>query len=348
MKKYLIHIGICGFGNQLLGFKEACIIAKMTNRTIVLPYFIPHATIRNKCKEYYSFTEIFDESKFNFCDFINFEQIRHHDIKRVYYNQNKDVNNIPETYFKLSQSIYNLLNVEKVQINKTFIKCDTDFNELQNITDDVLVLIGTFNNIKLNSCNKNGCINKKCHINELFKERYNDITKSLVFNKTINQYTNKLLAQLGLSNNNYCVFHMRILDLCKNKSFEYCYNKYNEQRVYKSIKNYLFEIKRLDLIDNLFLLAPPDYLKINNLTIFNDFKYIKRLDYDSIVQDSFMLSIIELCICEKSYIMISSPTNTPNESKEHTRSSFTLHTKDLRQLYGNFLFDKCISEIYIT
>jgi len=46
--------------------------------------------------------------------------------------------------------------------------------------------------------------------------------------------------------------------------------------------------------------------------------------------------------------MISSPTNTPNESKEHTRSSFTLHTKDLRQLYGNFLFDKCISEIYIT
>ena len=41
MTKYLIHIGICGFGNQLLGFKEACIIAKMTNRTIVLPYFIP-------------------------------------------------------------------------------------------------------------------------------------------------------------------------------------------------------------------------------------------------------------------------------------------------------------------
>lgn len=27
-KKYLIHIGICGFGNQLLGFKEACLIAK--------------------------------------------------------------------------------------------------------------------------------------------------------------------------------------------------------------------------------------------------------------------------------------------------------------------------------
>jgi len=346
MKKYLIHVGICGFGNQLLGFKEACIIAKMTNRTIVLPYFIPHGTIRDKCKEYYSFNEIFDESKFNFCDFINFEQIRHHDIKRVYYNRNKNEINITESYFKLSQSIYNLFNVEKVQINKTFITCDTDFNELQNINDDVLVLVGTFNSIKLNSCNKNGCINKKCYINELFKERYNDITKSLVFNKTINQYTNKLLAQLGLSNNNYCVFHMRILDLCANKSFEYCYNNYNEQDVYQSIKNYLFEIERLDLIDKLFLMAPPDYLKINNLTIFNDLKYIKRLDYESIDHDNFMLSIIELCICEKSYSMISSPTNTPNESKEHTRSSFTLHTKELRQLYGNFLFDKCISEIY--
>ena len=56
-KKYIVHIGICGFGNQLLGFKELSIIAKYTNRTMIAPIFIPHGTIRNQCKAYY---DLFD------------------------------------------------------------------------------------------------------------------------------------------------------------------------------------------------------------------------------------------------------------------------------------------------
>ena len=107
MTKYLIHIGICGFGNQLLGFKEACIIAKMTNRTIVLPYFIPHGTIRESCNHDYHFNEIFDETKFNFCDSIHFDKIKHqYDIKRVYYNRHKNDINISDSYFNISKDIY--------------------------------------------------------------------------------------------------------------------------------------------------------------------------------------------------------------------------------------------------
>jgi hypothetical protein len=347
MTKYLIHIGICGFGNQLLGFKEACIIAKMTNRTIVLPYFIPHGTIRESCNHDYHFNEIFDETKFNFCDSIHFDKIKHqYDIKRVYYNRHKNDINISDSYFNISKDIYNLKDVEKVQINKTFIRSYDDFVELQNIQDDVLVLVGTFNSVKLSSCNKNGCINKSCIYNDTFKEIYNDITRSIVFNNTINHYANTMLNQLGLIKNNYCVFHLRILDLCKNKSFEYCYNNYTEVDVYQSIKNYLFEIKRTDLVDKIFLMAPPDFLKINNISLFNDNTLIKRLDYDNVIHDKFILSIIELCICENSNVMISSPTNTPNEIKQHTRSSFTLHSKELRNLGGKKLFDTCISDIY--
>lgn len=55
MEKYLLFIGICGFGNQLLGFKEALIIAEKLKRKIILPVFIPHGTIRNDCKSYYKF-----------------------------------------------------------------------------------------------------------------------------------------------------------------------------------------------------------------------------------------------------------------------------------------------------
>ena len=347
MEKYLIHIGICGFGNQLLGFKEACIIAKMTNRTIVLPYFIPHGTIRSTCKDYYNFNEIFDDTKFTFCDFVHFEEIQHHVIKTVYYNRNISEKSLTDSYFNISVPMYNLENVEKKYINKTFVTNDDDFTELQNIQDDILVLVGTFNSIKLNSCSKNGCQNNKCSLNEIFTDRYNDITNSLIFNNIIYQYAGTILSQLNLKKYDYCVFHMRILDLCKNKSFEYCYNNYNEKQLYQSIKNYLFEIKRIDLIDKLFIMAPPDFVEMTNVSIFNS-NYVKRINYDkcSPQHDKFILSIIELCICETSYLMLSSPTNTPNETKVHTRSSFTLHTKDLRKSQNKNIYDICISDLY--
>ena len=346
MTKYLIHIGICGFGNQLLGFKEACIIAKMTNRTIVLPYFIPHGTIRNTCKKYYGFDEIFDNNKFDFCDYIEFEKIKNkYDIKNIYFNRHKNEMSTCESYFNMSQDIYDFQNIQKQYIKKTFITSEDDFNELQEIQDDVLVLVGTFNTIKLNTCNKNGCNNKKCKINDTFKEKYNAISKSLIFNDKINQYADNVLTDLNLKKSDYCVFHMRVLDLCVNKSFEYCYNDYNEHDLYQSIKNYLYEINRIDLINKLFIMAPPDFLKIKNISIFNS-DSVKRINYDKFPYDDFFSSIIELCICENSYLMITSPTNTPNEKKEHTRSSFTLHTKNLREIQNKNIYDICISDLY--
>ena len=139
---------------------------------------------------------------------------------------------------------------------------------------------------------------------------------------------------------------MRVLDLCNNKTFEYSYNNYNEKSVYKSICSYLKQINEVDLIKNIFLIAPPQYKTISNLKIFNT-DLIKTIDYNKFIHDKFILSLIELFICENSKVFIISPTNTPNVVKTHTRSSFSLHTQNLRELSQNYKKDICISDIYI-
>jgi hypothetical protein len=347
MPKYLIHMGICGFGNQLLGFKEACIIAKHTGRIIVEPIFIPHGTIRNECKDYYKFSNIFDMNCFSTANnSINFEKISHIKINNVYNIRSINEKGLTDSYYNSQKDYYNLSNVKFNSISKRYIKSFDDIDELNNIDDTVLVLLGTFNNVILSNCYKNGCLNPKCSLNEVFVNDYNEITQSIHFNKEIKEIAHESLRLINIPIDNLCVFHMRVLDLCNNKTFEYSYNNYNEKSVYKSICSYLKQINEVDLIKNIFLIAPPQYKTISNLKIFNT-DLIKTIDYNKFIHDKFILSLIELFICENSKVFIISPTNTPNVVKTHTRSSFSLHTQNLRELSQNYKKDICISDIYI-
>ena len=348
MPKYLIHMGICGFGNQMLGFKEACIIAKHTNRIIVEPIFIPHGTIRNECKDYYKFSDIFDMDCFySVMKCVNVQQISHIKINNVYNIRGKNEKNLTDSYYNLQKDYYNLSNVTFNKINKQYIKSYDDFDELKNIDDDVLVLLGTFNNIILSNCYKNGCLNEKCTLNKCFIEDYNNIVQCINFNTNIETIANNNLKFINTDINNLCVFHMRVLDLCKNKSFEYSYNNYNEKAVYNSICSYLKQIGKESLIENIFLIAPPQYETINNLQIFNT-DLVRRIDDNKFTHDKFILSLVELFISEKAKILITSPTNTPNVVKQHTRSSFTLQTKNMRDLSKKYIHDINISNIYNT
>ena len=81
---------------------------------------------------------------------------------------------------------------------------------------------------------------------------------------------------------------------------------------------------------------------IKDMKIFNSNKVVLMKD---IIQDKFLLSMIELDICNKSKLLIYSPTNTPFMFKEHTRSSFTLLSKDYRSLHKKMCLDTCITSI---
>tara|TARA_E500000178_G_scaffold346437_1_gene398064 strand:+ start:807 stop:2885 length:2079 start_codon:yes stop_codon:yes gene_type:complete len=340
--KYIIHIGICGFGNQLLGFKELCILSKYTDRKIILPIFIPHGTIRNSTKKFYEFKEIFDVEHFKqFYDCEVFENIKNIKINKVYNIRSSNEDNITIPYFHNHRDYYNIKeDIEKVYLKKKFINSIEDINELKTIEDDVLVLLGTFNTLKLSICNKNGCLNKNCKMAETFKKEYYYTVSSLIHNKYIKDSCNKFLKEKNL--NDYTAFHLRTPDLIGNKIFKECYNNLNEENVYQSILNYLFETNNYRLVNKIFIAIPPDGLKIKDMTIFNSNKIILL---NEIITDKFILSLIESEICNNATILINSPTNTPYEIKEHTRSSFTMHIRDLREINNLNKLDKCITEI---
>ena len=69
---------------------------------------------------------------------------------------------------------------------------------------------------------------------------------------------------------------------------------------------------------------------------------------NNIIDDKFILALIETEICYRAKILINSPTNTPYEVKQHTRSSFTMHIRDLRETNNLHSLDKCITELINT
>ena len=345
--KYILHVGICGFGNQLLGFKETLIMAQKTGRSIILPHFIPHGTIRNQCQKYYNFETIFDKENFKKyfnildIDYKNQKILNHilkNNIKNIYFMRTKEDFSPSDYYYQLSKEIYELdHDYNEIRLNNKFIKSDSDFDEIRNIEDDYLIIIGTFNSIKLSTCSKNGCV--YCNYDNRFMEEYNYSTKSLIHSNIIKEIANFYLKNTQI--NNYIGFHIRTPDHAEKSKYTFykLYNNMHESRVYKSILKYA-NSKKFNL--PLYISIPPDGLKIKNMKIFNSNKVYRLSEF----QDLFIFSIVELELLYNSKILIYSPSNTPYTIQPHQRSSFTLHIKELRKINNLNNYDRNIFTIY--
>jgi len=340
--KYIIHIGICGFGNQLLGFKELCIISKYLNRKIILPIFTPHGTIKTYCNKYYKFKEIFDVEHFKqFYECDEFENIKNIKINKIYNIRSSREDNITIPYFNHHREYYNInKEIEKVYLATKFITSIADINELKTIDDDILVLLGTFNTLKLYTCCKNGCLNKNCKMAETFKKEYYYSVRALIHNRYIKNCCDQFLKENNLKD--YISFHLRTSDLIGNNPFHKIYNDLLEEQVFESIENYMIECGYYK--NKIFVAAPPDAFKIKKTSILNSNKIIKFSHLDT--TDLFICSLIETEILKHSKILIHSPTNTPHEKKEHTRSSFVLNIRDQRYIEQIDTYDCCITDIY--
>jgi len=345
--KYILHIGICGFGNQLLGFKETLIMAQKTGRAIILPHFIPHNTIKEQCKKYYNFELIFDKEHFkqhydildiDYQDQNILNNILKENVKNIYFMRTKEDFYPSDYYYQLSKEIYKLNhNYGKIRLNTKFIKEENDFNELRNIEDDYLIIVGTFNSIKLSTCAKNGCV--YCDYDNRFMDEYNLSTKSLIHSSIIKQISEYYLNQVKLKD--YAGFHIRTPDNAEKTKYNFykLYNNMYEKSVYNSIYNYL-KSKNLNL--PLYISIPPAGLKIKDVKIFNSNQVYRLEEF----QDLFIFSIVELELLYNSKILIYSPSNTPHSKQAHKRSYFTMHIKELRKINGLDNNDTNIYKIY--
>lgn len=341
--KYLITTFVGGPNNQYVGFRESLIMSQMLNRILILPIFSPHGTVKNHSKRrVYHFYESFDiDSLSKEFDIITFDQVKKKP-NRVFNIRNKDSKEIGNSqyYLSLYKNTYgiDLCSLPQEYLGKPWFAEEKDFNYLNSIDDDVMVLCGVFNNVKLSKCGRNHCLN--CDRGGPFLNIYDKISKTYIREKLIRQeainFVNKYFGS-----NPFISFHMRTSDYIGKKKFTEVYIGCSEEDIYNAIVYYCnkFFINP----SNIFLACPPGAFRIQDIKIINKNFFIKYDNPNKL--DPYFVSLVEQEICSISTIFVRSITNTPHIPKKHTRSSWGTGVDDYRLMFNNNINDISIDKL---
>lgn len=341
--KYLITTFVGGPNNQYVGFRESLIMSQMLNRTLILPIFSPHGTVKNHSKRrVYHFYESFDiDSLSKEFDIITFDQVKKKP-NRVFNIRNKDSKEISNSqyYLSLYKNTYDLdlCSLPQEYLGKPWFSQEKDFNYLNSIKDDVMVLCGVFNNVKLSTCGRNHCLN--CDRGGPFLDIYDKISKTYIREKIIRQEAISFVNRY-FGSNPFISFHMRTSDYIGKKNFTEVYIGCSEEDIYNSLVFYCnkFHINP----SNIFLACPPGAFRIQDIKIINKNFFIKYDNPNKL--DPYFVSLIEQEICSIATIFVRSITNTPHIPKKHTRSSWGTGVDDYRLMFNNNINDISIDKL---
>lgn len=341
--KYLITTFVGGPNNQYVGFRESLIMANMLNRILILPIFSPHGTVKSYSKrKVYHFYESFEIDLLSKSfDIISFDQVESRP-SRVFNIRNKDSKEIgsAQYYLSLYKDTYNLdlCSLPQEYLGKPWFSKESDFQYLNNINDDVLVLCGVFNNVKLSTCGRNHCLN--CDRGGPFLDIYDQISKSFIRNNVIREAAIEFINTY-FGNSPFISFHMRTSDYIGKKKFTEVYIGCTEEEIYNSLVYYCnkFYIDK----KNIFLACPPGAFKVKDIKFINTNMFVKYKNIKNF--EPYFISLIEQEICSLSTIFVRSITNTPHIPKTHTRSSWGTGVDDYRLMFNNNLNDISIDKL---
>jgi len=341
-KKYLICTFLGGPNNQYVGFRESIIIAKYTNRTLVLPFFCPHGTVKHISKrKIFTFEESFDiEELKKSVDIIHFNNLNKKPEK-IYHVRREGSSEIGQSkyYLGLYKKVYNfdIDALECKYLSHTWFTSENDFSELNNIDDETLCICGIFNNVKLSKCSRNHCLN--CPSYPMFLDLYNKSSYYFLHAAYIREEAQNYIK--NNFNNNFLALHMRTSDTIGKKTFREIYIGCSEEDLYNSLVYYCN--KFFIPIENIFLACPPAALKVKTNKILNTNR-LKKFNSQN-KYEPYIISLIEQEICSISTIFIRSITNTPHIPKNHTRSSWGTGVDDYRKSYTNTLNDLSVDKL---
>lgn len=309
-----------GPGNQIVGIKEALILAKLLNRICIIPPIRDHY-LKGSIK-FYKFDEIYKCTLNNVIidglnSSCNNEQITNvYCIQGAYHNKKLHNDQLIKCEYK------------EILLNQRSIRGTKDLSELSKYTDQILIIKHLFNNVAINQCINNGC--SKCPFNQEFLPLYKDICKYIDFSDTIKQYGN-LIINTHLSQK-YIAIHLRYPDVMDNKTLlEYTNNLYDENTIYDKIKEHYNDYKV--------------YISTNKINLAKSTKLKEFIFFSG---QSPYESFIDQYICSKAEIFFFSPFNDYNYiNSPHTRSTFSSFIIDYRLFNLNVPETKNINIINI-
>ena len=323
-QKYLyILIPDSGPGNQIIAIKEALIIAKHLNRTLIIPDLHNHYLINLnfiKFKDIYSLTIPYPS--------ITDYTPRYFDHKNlIVFACKKERFNIRLiSYETLSKSHY------KEYLLRSFVLNDKkDITRLNELDQDILILKDLFGNLRISECGFNGCIH--CPLFKPFQKDYEYVCRHLDFSSTIKKLGESFTNE-HLNTNPFIAFHLRYPDDIKELESlsEYTKSEYNEYKMIDAIlETYNTNNDNNDNQDKFKLFIATNKPNRLKQLIKTDSKY-KCIVFNTLKSD--YNGWIEQYICTKADIFISFPVNMYDYIKKpHKCSTFSSFITDYRNYF---------------
>ncbi len=322
--RYLLPTFLAGPGNQYVGLKEAVLMARHLERTLVLPRFVAHFTVRAQSPRlYYDFDETFDRAALaRVCPVIDVAELearpeRVHHIRKA---GQKDQAQAQEylSYYADSTDL-SLTDLPAHFLQRRYIHGAEDFAELSALDDEVLTVCGVFNNVRLSTCIKNHCV--RCAPSPAFAEEYAQISTGFARAPHIRDAAKAFIDET-FGGRPFLGFHLRTYDRVRpTDDFEAIYCGWSEQEVFDAVTRYA---AAQDIpVERIFLATPPATFKIDLPRIGR----WRRFSGEGV--EPYFASLIEQEICSRAEIYVRSVSNK-RRPVEHDRSSWGALVDDQR------------------
>ena len=324
MSGYLLPTFLAGPGNQYVGLKEAALIARRLGRTLVLPRFMAHFTVRaTSTRLYFDFAETFERAPLdavvNTIDVaeLTARPTRVHHIRKVGQRDQAQATEYLE-YYEAATGLA-LAHLPETFLERRYLHGPEDFGELAAIADEVLCLCGVFNNVRLSTCIKNHCV--RCPPSPVFEAEYHEISAGFVRAAPIRAAAEAFVeAHLR---GPYLAFHLRTYDRVRpSDDFASVYCGWSERSVFQAVLDHAAACGIPE--SRVFIATPPATFNLPGLEV------LPRLRRFDAPMEPYVASLVEQEICARAEVYVRSVSNKLHPV-EHDRSSWGAMVDDQRR-----------------
>ena len=335
--RYLTIIGTDGGpGNQIVGIKEAIIMAKILERKLLFPPILQHYVLNRAHRgsgrdnmKYWKFSEIFEyrDEKMKVLESVENKHIINNTKTQLFLRQN-DI----DTPLRM-EDVLELESKNKRTLTTRFFKNMSDYNELKTQHNEhMLTVTHLYNCTAISQCSWNGC--DTCEMNPVFFEMYREICSKLDFSHKIKNYGDEYIHKT-FGKEEFICLHLRYPDYggVDIKSINKLYNE-------TDINNLISKLcEREDIPPNNVFVATCNQGRI----LKTDLKYGKMLTKKSEYNE--MESFIEQYIATRSKLFVYTGGIHAKPDHQHLRSTWSSLVCD----YRSYLLNKeKMSNIYLT
>lgn len=346
MRGYIWPIVMSGPGNQIVGLKEAALIARRLDRTLVVPPILAHYRARQRGTDGrlgFDFAELFDLRRLQgFVPCVTPAELPAPPTRMLSLRVRPDpqAERAREFYAERTGHPVDQLPLEVLEQRALHRWADVD--RMRDYDDTVIGLYGVFNNLSVSVCRWNGCA--RCPTNPIFAPAYAELCDHLVAAPRLRWRAEKFCAE-RFEGRRFLAFHLRVADMCAGKRFDEVYLGHPEGEVWRALLTYADQLGVRP--EDIFVAVPPYIDDVVGL------KHFHRERGDAVVYpgdrglSGLECSLIEQAICARSTVFVRSISNIPHTGvvPEHPRSTWNTFVHELRQVRSRAADDRYITDL---